>query len=290
MQKIKRAFEQSVINIKVSNIILTKEIEPSVLASRKMALIISSIREIGLTEFPVITLKRDGYYLLDGHLRVHALKMLDIENVDCLVSTDDEAFTYNSHVNRLSNVQEHRMIAKAIERGVSVERLARVMDMEPANIIRKKNLLKNICPEVVEMLKDKIVSTKVFEYLQKMLPQRQIEATKMMLESENYSTRFGRSLWLATSEDNLRLKRRKNIASEADFAKFGQLESEITRLQGEAEEIEDNYGINIVNLTVLKTYIKSLLLNGRIYRYLSQTNPEILSNLEDIADIENLSA
>lgn len=88
-----------------------------------MALIISSIREIGLTKFPVITLKHDGYYLLDGHLRVHALKMLDIQNVDRLVSTDDEAFTYNNHVNRLSNVQEHRMIAKAIERGVSFERL-----------------------------------------------------------------------------------------------------------------------------------------------------------------------
>jgi len=31
-----------------------------------------------------------------------------------LISTDDEAFTYNKRISRLSAVQEHRMIAKAI--------------------------------------------------------------------------------------------------------------------------------------------------------------------------------
>ena len=41
--------------------------------------------------------------------------------VVCLVSTDDEAFTYNKRVNRLAIIQEHKMILKAIERGASEE-------------------------------------------------------------------------------------------------------------------------------------------------------------------------
>jgi hypothetical protein len=35
------------------------------------------------------------------------------------VSTDDEAFTYNKRISRIAPIQEHRMILKAIERGVS---------------------------------------------------------------------------------------------------------------------------------------------------------------------------
>ena len=59
--------------------------------------------QIGLVEPPVVA--RDPrpsgkYFLLDGHLRVEALKDLGMTEVECLVSTDDEAFTYNKRVNR----------------------------------------------------------------------------------------------------------------------------------------------------------------------------------------------
>jgi hypothetical protein len=51
------------------------------------------------------------YFLLDGLLRIEALKDLGQTTVECLVATDDEAFTYNKRINRLSAPQEHRMIA-----------------------------------------------------------------------------------------------------------------------------------------------------------------------------------
>lgn len=56
-------------------------------------------------------------------MRIAALKELSETEVTCLISTDDEAFTYNKHVNRLSPVQEHKMILRAIERRVPEERL-----------------------------------------------------------------------------------------------------------------------------------------------------------------------
>lgn len=288
-KKLNKAFEQAIVHLKVSDIIFSKEINKDIFSTRKYAQIVSSIREIGLIEAPIVTFSDDGYTLLDGHLRLNALKDLDIPEVDCLVSTDNENFTYNKHVNRLSNVQEQKMIEKAINRGVSIERLAKVLDMKPENIRQKKNLLKNICPEVVEMLKDKIVSSKVFNYLARMKPERQIDATKIMVESKTFTTSFARSIWLATADDLLAIPRRRQKSIVMDFSHFTKLEEEINRLHGEYEEIEENYGLNVLNFTLVKGYVKTLVMNPRVNRYLRINNPDILEHLESIVDIDNLN-
>ncbi len=289
-KKLHKAFEQGIIRLKLSEISFTKEISKDILTSRKYAQILSSIREIGLVEAPIVTFSGDKYELLDGHLRLKALADLQIEEVDCLVSTDDENFTYNKHVNRLSNVQEQKMIEKAINRGVSIERLAKALDMQPENIRYKKNLLNGICDASVEMLKDKIVSSKVFHYLAKMKPERQIEATKIMVESRTFTSSFAKSIWLATSEDQLitTKRRRKDIVT--DFGHFTKLEEEINRLHGEYEEIEESYGSNVLNFTLVKGYVKTLVMNPRINRYLRINNSEILEHLESIVDIDDLNA
>ena len=207
-----------------------------------------------------------------------------------MVSTDDENFTYNKHVNRLSNVQEQRMIEKAINLGVPVERLARVLNIEPGSIIKKKNMLKGICPEVIDMLKDKIVSSKVFSYLTRMKPERQIEATKLMFESKVFSTSFARSIWIATPDDQLAIPRKTKRSIVTDFGHFTKLEEEINRLHGEYEQIEEYYGVNVLNFTLVKGYIRNLVINPRVNRYLRINNPDILEHLEGIVDIDNLNA
>lgn len=91
--------------------------------SKKYASILSSVKELGVVEPLVVHPKpliEDGvssYMLLDGHLRLEALKALGAEQALCLVSTDDEGFTYNRHINRLTPIQEHKMIVSAMKRG-----------------------------------------------------------------------------------------------------------------------------------------------------------------------------
>ena len=92
------AFEHEIVTLDVANIQYTKEILPSVLASTKFAVILSSIKEVGIIEPPVVSYKAGKYLLLDGHLRLQALKKLEINRVDCLLSTDDESFTYIKQV------------------------------------------------------------------------------------------------------------------------------------------------------------------------------------------------
>ena len=64
------------------------------------------------------------YQLLDGHLRLFALKELGETEADCLVASDDESFTYNARVNHVNPIAEHKMIMKAVQNGVPPERIA----------------------------------------------------------------------------------------------------------------------------------------------------------------------
>ncbi len=286
--QLSQAFENHIVTLDVNSITFSKEINPQVLACKKFQVIVSSIKEVGIIEPPVVTTKNGGYLLLDGHLRISALKKLNIPQVSCLLSTDDEGFTYNKHVNRLSNVQEHKMIVKAIERGVPIERLAKVLDMDPANVIRKKNLLDGIDPEASELLKDKIISGGVFTYLKKMRPQRQVEAANLMNDMGNYTAKFARSIWLASSDKQLLnpLKR----ANTLDVEKLGRLESEVSKVQGEYKIMEDKYGIDVLNLTLVKGYIRSIFANQRVCDYLKAYEPDIYRQFETIVELENVNA
>jgi hypothetical protein len=72
-----------------------------------------------------------------------------------LISTDDEAFTYNNRVNSIAIIQEHKMILKAIENGVSEEMIAKSLNVDVASIGRRWKLPDGICAEAAELLKGK---------------------------------------------------------------------------------------------------------------------------------------
>jgi ParB-like chromosome segregation protein Spo0J len=73
--------------------------------SRKFRQILASIEAVGLIE-PLSVSKPDAgeqYILLDGHTRLLALTQLGYDKAPCLVATDDESYTYNNRINRLSS-------------------------------------------------------------------------------------------------------------------------------------------------------------------------------------------
>jgi hypothetical protein len=99
----------------------------SVKSSRKYTQITASIREIGIGRAAGGCAQQRRRWQLVAARRTcpdRSPEGLGQEQVECLVSTDDEAFTYNKRISRLAPIQEHRMILKAIERGVSEEKIA----------------------------------------------------------------------------------------------------------------------------------------------------------------------
>lgn len=110
-RKVALGFENDCITILVADILPVRVLSKSVKSSRKYIQIAASIREVGLVEPPVVVRNAgegESWLLLDGHIRIEVLKGLGIEQVECLVSTDDEAFTYNKRISRLAPIQEHR--------------------------------------------------------------------------------------------------------------------------------------------------------------------------------------
>lgn len=283
-----QGFDTSCQMILLTAILPVRAIGKSLKASHKYKQIAASIREIGLVEPPVITPDAripETYLLLDGHIRIEALRDLGVAEVECLISTDDEAFTYNKRISRLSPVQEQRMIAKAIERNVPKDKIARALDINVRSIARKMQMLDGICDEATGLLKDKFCPLAVFDIIRKMRPLRQIEAAELMINANNFAVSYASAILTATPQTGLvdpqTPKRLKGMTAEA----IARMERELARLQESITSIQDNYGQDHLHLTVAKGYLGKLVGNERIARYLAQHQPEVLGEFRKIADM-----
>ncbi|GGZ39293.1 plasmid partitioning protein RepB C-terminal domain-containing protein [Asticcacaulis endophyticus] len=289
---IEASFDERTVDIDIDQIIMTKVMDPKVFKSHKYKQIVASTRAVGIIEPPAVSLAvgmNGRYFLRDGHLRLHALKELGERIVTCLVASDDESFTYNKHINRIASIQEHKMIRRAIERGVSEEKLAEALNLDVRRIIEKRDMLEGICPEAIELLKDQFIAPKTFPVLRKMKPLRQVEAATLMNDAGIYTKPYVMALLAATPKAQLVHPERAKKIKGLDEDQMVRMETEMDSLQREYRLIEDSYGKDVLNLTLAKGYLGTLLNNARIVRYLSNHQPEILSQFRQISDMTKLT-
>lgn len=265
-----------------------RALRKTVKSSHKYRQIAASIREVGLVEPPVVARdvkQPNTLLLLDGHLRIEILKDMGAREVECLVSTDDEAFTYNKRISRLAAVQEHKMILRAIERGVPEEKIAKALDINVQSVQRKVRMLDGICDEAIALLKDKTCPIAVFEILRRMTAMRQIEAAELLINANNYSVSYASAILAGTPQTQLvesdKSKRLKGMTPEA----MARMERELGRLQEAITSIQDSYGKDHLQLTVVKGYLARLLGNSRVVRYLMQQRPEYMAEFQAIAEM-----
>lgn len=285
---IMQGFQEKLIEIGVEELLPTKNISIHAMKCRKYGQVLSSIREVGLIEAPVVAplKKGKGYLLLDGHLRIMALKELGVERVSCLISTDDETYTYNKYINRLSAIQEHRMIMKAIQSGVSEEKLARALNLDISTIRNKKCLLEGICPEAVELLKDKAVPEPVFRVLKKMKAPRQINAAMLMNDQNKFTSSYAKALLDATPANQLVNKGRPKKETPAILARQARLEEESLALSREIGSLKEQYGTAMIDMTSMQAYLKSLLGNEAVAKYLRELHGPIHDKFKEIAELD----
>jgi ParB-like chromosome segregation protein Spo0J len=293
LKPVKRGFEDVARCIAIADIRPLRLISETVKKTPKYAQIAASIREVGLVEPPVVARdrsERGKYLLLDGHLRIEILKESGVTEVDCLISTDDEAFTYNKRVNRLAIIQEHRMILKAIERGVSEERIAKALNVDVGSIKRKRRLLDGICQEAAELLKDKHIAIHAFAELKKLAPLRQIEAAELMVAMNKYTIGYAKSLVAATPPAQLAASYKPKKVRGLSDEQIGLMERESANLEREFRIAEQSYGADHLDLVLANGYLGKLLANARVVRYLSQHHRELLTEFQKLVEIEATAA
>ncbi|HWI27237.1 MAG TPA: plasmid partitioning protein RepB C-terminal domain-containing protein [Stellaceae bacterium] len=286
---VKIGFERAVQRIPVASITPLKLVSDAIKKTPKYLQIAASVREIGIVEPPVVSRdrsERDRFLLLDGHLRIQALKDLGESEVLCLISTDDEAFTYNKRVNRLAIIQEHRMILKAIEKGVSPERIARALNVDVEHIKRKRRLLDGICPEAADLLKDKHLSINAIWELKRMVPLRQIEAAEIMVAMNKFTASYARTLVAATAQSQLVDARKSKRVRGFTTEQLSLMERESANLEREFRMAEQSYGTEHLDLVLAKGYVARLLGNANVLRYLGQHQREILAEFQKIVQLE----
>jgi hypothetical protein len=286
-------FERESVVVPLEQLVPLKIMRPGTKSSRKYAQILTSVRAVGLVEAPVVKPdpKHPGrYFLLDGHLRIEALKDLGIAEIECLVAIDDETYTYNKRINRIAPIQEHRMILRAIDRGVPRERVAEALGLDVQTIRKRTRMLDGICADAVETLKETPCPAATLDLLRRMAPMRQVEAAELMRGQNNYTATFAKAILAATPEAQLVDHRKKKAGGERAITaeQIARLERELARLQAQVKSVEETYGIDNLHLTVTKGYIRKLLGNARVVRWLSQHRQEYLTEFQSVADIESL--
>jgi hypothetical protein len=287
MSNVRHGFEEKVIEIPLEQIVTTSHLAKGVLATSKYKSILSSVSELGVIEPLAVfrSTRRLGYYdLLDGRLRLEALKALGRETAPCMVSTDDEGFTFNRHITRLSAVQEHKMIRAALAKGASEQRIAEVLRMDVRSIRERVTLLEGVAPEAASLLKNRQAAPKVFSALKKMKPYRQIEAAEMMVAANKFTATYAEMILVATRTDALvkdaRPKKTDDISTE-DLAK---LEGEMERLRQDCQAVEDEIGDTMLALVVVKSFMARLLRNDNVQGHLRRHHGDLLASLVSTMD------
>lgn len=274
----------------LSALLPSRKTPEGLLTSRKFKQISTSIASIGLIE-PLSVGKPDRagqYVLLDGHTRLIALKQLGFDTAPCLVATDDESYTYNNRINRLSSIQEHVMIRRAVDRGVTPERLAKDLDVDVSHILKKLNLLDGICPEAAELLRDLTFSPNLGAVLRKMKPTRQVECVELMVSTNNITVSYAQALVAATPSNLLvgETKPRKIAGVNAD--QMAKMEREMGNLHEQFKLAEQSYGQDILNLVLAKGYLAKLMANEAVLRHLTKKHPDVLNEFDSIVRMVTL--
>ena len=285
-------FEMETYQIPLESLLPSKKLPDGLMSTRKYKQVVSSINEIGLIE-PLSVIRPDNqkseYLLLDGHLRVLALKELGLSEAPCLFARDDETYTYNHRINRLSTVQEHYMLRRAIDRGVSKERLARAFNVNLSSINRRVNLLQGICPDAINLLQDHQFTPDVTRILRSMKAARQVEAVELMLASQSITVAHAEALLKATPlEQRADIKEQEKEKKAAPIEQLVKLEKEMSQVQDQYKEAESNYGSDLLNLMVAKGYLTKLLNNPAVKSYVNKNEPEILSHFEIVVNTTSM--
>lgn len=287
------AFAEATRTITLSDLSPLKPVTEAVRRTRKYSQIKASVREIGMVEPLVVApnkADKGKFIVLDGHLRLEVLKELGESEALCLLAVEDEGYTYNNRINRLSIIQEHKMILKAIERGVSEDRLAAVLNVNPDHIRRKRRLLHGICPEAATLLEDKQISINSFDALRKMQPERQIEAAELMVAMNKFTISYARTLLAATAEGQLVPGRRQHKPKGVTEEQLALMQRESASLDRDFRLIEESYAADHLDLVLVRGYLARMVSNPRICEYLQRHHPEIAAEFIQIAERQATAA
>jgi hypothetical protein len=280
---VQAAFEKQIVTLPLDIIVPQKTLTKEQRKCDFYKQIAASLKSVGLIEPLVVYPRGPGdYLLLEGHVRLEILKSLEVTEAKCLLSTDDEAYTYNRHVNYIPPIAQHFMLLEALKNGLTEERIAAALDISIESIRMRRDMLNGICPEAVQLLVDKPVRGNVFGILRKMKAIRQIEAAEHMVAGGTYTIPFAKALLAVTKPEMLEEPPSAKKLEATSTAARLMLEEQNEFLLRDLRSVEESYGTDVLTLTVSFRFLERLLANPRVERYLERYHLDILQTLRTL--------
>ncbi|MCW1924253.1 ParB N-terminal domain-containing protein [Luteolibacter arcticus] len=286
----KVAFGMSRLMLPLDRILPIRQVDTTGKKFARYRSIVRSIPETGIIEPLVVypqKAAKGSYILLDGHYRLAACRELGIAEVECIVASDDESYTYNAKVNRLAPIQEQRMILKAIKSGVPVERIAAALNRNEGDIRASLKITDGLCQEVVNLLKDKQLAPGTLKLLKRVVASRQIEIAELLTAANNYTKPYAEALVLGTPKEKL-VDKSAPKPRKIKPQELHRMEVEMESLQKEYKVCEQTFAGNMLQLTLFRGFLKKLLANPKVERFLKNRHAGLHQELSEIAASETI--
>jgi hypothetical protein len=180
------------------------------------------------------------------------------------------------------------MIRRALDGGLSPQRLAKALCVDISHITKKSNLLEGICQEAIDILKDRQFSVELGRVIRKMKPNRQIECAELMASANNLTVSYAEALLVATPAEMLVGGKRPMKLAGATPEQMLKMEREMANLQNQYRLVEHTYGQDVLNFVLAKGYLTKLLENARVAKYLKQQQPDVFTQFKAIVEAASI--
>jgi hypothetical protein len=242
----------------------------------------ASILAVGLIE-PLLVFPENGrYIILNGHQCYRILVELGAKTVPCIFARQKESFTSNRMVNRLSPLQESRMIRRSLDE-LDEKTIATALGIKKIAHRLKPSFLKRLHPKTAAAFDAGTITKACVQELTYVTPQRQEEILSMMESYKDFTLPFVRSLVLKTPP-SARTKDRPSAKN--PWGRNEKNKSNLLKKLADTEEKHDfytslyrQYSINLLKLVI---YARSLVNNERISAYLDASHPSILATFQQV--------
>jgi hypothetical protein len=267
-------------DIKIEDLVPLRERNINFEKNRGFSKIFASIKAIGLIE-PLCVYKDNGKYnILDGFLRYQACQKLGVGEVPCLIFRDKEAYTFNNKVNRLSAVQEMRMLKMALKT-VDETTVAEVFGMKNIRYRLGSNIIRHLHSSVVKTLDANLMSRGCAMELALVKHERQLQILKEMERTGDFSVSFARALVLKTP-DGQRNPEIKTKTWTQDPVKKTEMVAKLQEVEKRHDFYSNLYRQYSTDLLKLCIYARKLISNDKIRECLKGKYPAVLEQFEKI--------
>jgi len=126
--------------------------------------------------------------------------------------------------------------------------------------------------------------------LKRVKPLRQIEMAEIMVAGGTYSATYARALVMTSQKDQFAHPEKPRQIPGIKAEDLAKLEHEVRIQETDFRMLDETYNEHVMALTIARGYLRSLLENGRVVRFLAQHEGEILKEFQRVVEAGRLDA